>query len=227
MEILFDIILAVVIMQGLILGLKNGFVKTLSKPIKPIAALAVALVTAKPVSSFTFNPLLTNLVGKPISDFFVQKCAEITAGVTENIPTLIKFFGLLAGVDVEKVINSSTQDTVIQTIVDSITAPIISLLAVIVTFVVMFFVAKLLITILFALIDAIAHVGALGTVNSVLGLAFGGVFSLAVAWVLVLVTNFVFGMDFLSGVEWIKNFEGGPTYDLIRDFSPINLLLSF
>ncbi len=227
MEILFDVVLALIIMVGLTLGFKNGFVKTISKPIKPIAALALALVTAKPVSGFTFNPLLTNLIGKPISDFFVKKCAEITVGVTENIPTVIKFFGLLAGVDVEKVITDSTQDTVIQQIVDSITAPIISLLAVIVTFVVMFFVAKILITILFAIIDAIASIGVLGTVNSTLGLAFGGVFSLVTAWVLVVITNFVLGMDALSGVEWIKAFDGGPTYNLIREFSPINLLLSF
>jgi hypothetical protein len=58
-------------------------------------------------------------------------------------------------------------------------------------------------------------------------LIFGGVFSLVVAWVLVVITNFVLGIDALSSVEWIKNFDGGPTYDLIRAFSPINLLLSF
>ena len=227
MEILFDIILAVIIMYGLTVGFKNGFVKTISKPIKPVAALAIAVIAARPVSGFTFNPLLKKLIGAPINDFFVKKCSEITAGVTDNIPTAIKFFGSLAGVDVEKLVAEATQDSVIQSIVDSLTTPIISTIAVMVTFVVVFFLAKLLIAIFFALVDAIANIGVLSIVNSTLGLVFGGVFSLAVAWALVLVTNFVLGFDAFSSVEWVKDFNGGPTYNLIREFSPINLLLSF
>lgn len=227
MEIIVDIILALIIMFGLTMGFKKGFVKTISKPLKPIAALAAALIAAKPISSFTFNPLFTKLIGRPISEFFVKKCTEITAGVTDNIPTVIKFLAGLVGVDVQKIVAESTQDTVIQSIVDSITAPVISLISVIVTFIVLYFVARLLITILFALVDAIANVGVLGMVNSTLGLVFGGIFSLATAWVLVVIANFVLGMDALANVEWIKSFEGGPTYDLIRDFSPITLLLSF
>ena len=111
--------------------------------------------------------------------------------------------------------------------VTTLADPFVTILSSIVAFVAVFFLAKLLLTIVIAIVNNIIDRGAIGSVNKILGAIFGVLFSFVIAWALVATFDFVISLPVLAEQEWVINFEGGYVYRFFRSISPIDLLLSF
>lgn len=215
-----DAILVLIVLVGIALGIKRGFVKTVAKPVKFVAALYVAFAACGAVAEKLIMPFIKTPVTARLTEFMQEKCAHLTAdNVTEELPSLLKLSAGLFGINVEEVAQNSAND-VINALINELTTPILNVIAIIISFVLLYFVSRLVLTLVIAILDAILNVGVIGILNKLLGFVFGTAFAAIMAWALVVVANFIMGF---VGYD----FEGGFIYNLLNNLNPIDLLLSF
>ena len=91
-NVIFDIILVGILLAGAIMGIKNGFVDTIAKPVKFVAAIVIAISLASVVGSAIIEPIIGPAISHKLSDILIEEYSEITAATAnESLPTLIKF----------------------------------------------------------------------------------------------------------------------------------------
>ncbi len=227
-NILFDLILLGLFAAGIVIGIKNGFIDTVAKPVKFFAAIALAISLASVVGSAIIEPIIGPAISNKLSDALVEKYADITAETaSESLPTLIKFAASLCGVDIAGVASTADGISVIEAIVASVTDPVVQIVATITGFVIVYFVAKILLGILIAFINTVLNRGVTGTVNKILGAVFTGLLAFAACWALTAVLEFLLNIPLIANMRWVENFSGGFIYRFFKSFTPLDLLLSF
>lgn len=219
-SIIADVALVLVVVIGMIVGIKQGFVKTVAAPVKLVASVAFAFTVCDSISRKFIEPFIRNPITSQLSDFLHEKCADITAeNVNTELPTLLKMSAGMFGVDLEELAANSV-NSVLDTIILELTDPIVHIVGVIVSFVITYIVAKIVLSLAIMLIDWILSSGPLGVINKLLGFVFGTAFSAIIAWALVVVAEFIMG--FVG-----YNFEAGYIYNFLHGLNPLDLLLSF
>ena len=224
MNIVLDIILLVILVGGLVLGYKRGFIKSITKPVRFFAAIATAFWLANPIAKNFLEPMIKTPVTNQIRDYLLKNCPTITPETaSEELPTLMKFAASIMNVDIETL---SPVDTV-SAIVESLADPVIHLVSIIVTFILVYFVAKLVYSLVFSMLSSVFNDGVLGFPNKILGCVFTLILAVVISWVFVVLFDFVIHSSAFSDAVWAKDFEGGIIYRFFAKNSPIDLLLSF
>ncbi|MCQ2414125.1 MAG: CvpA family protein [Clostridia bacterium] len=223
-----DAVLACIVIAGFFIGINRGFIKTVAKPVKFFASLAIAFRFCAPAGAKYIQPYIQSPIQNHLSEYLTEKCTELTAAnVGDELPTLLKIAAALFKIDVQGVADAAGTEGLIQALVDNLTTPLISLVSMIAAFVILYFLSKLVFSIIVAIIDRMAQGGVIGAANKILGCIFGVLFAGILAWLLVCVSDFVFSLETLNDKEVILQIEQGHLYQLLRTYNPFDLLLSF
>ena len=89
---IFDGILTLILLIGVIVGLRVGFIGFIAKPIKLIAAGALTVCVSPPILDAWTRPHITEKLSSIIYNNLIEKCPELT-GETANsaLPGFLKF----------------------------------------------------------------------------------------------------------------------------------------
>ena len=227
LNIVVDIVLVAIVLIGAIVGIKKGFVRMAAKPVKFVAAIALAFAICSGVAETFITPLIEEPITNYVSEFLYENCSNLTAdNAAEELPTLLKISAAIFNINVTDVAEGAG-NAVIDAIVDNFTAPVINVISVIISFVVVYLLASLVFSIVLAIINAIFSNGVLGVLNKILGFIFTGAVAFIASWALAVLFAFVIHLPMLEGVELLNEFDGGFIYNFFNTYSPIELLLSF
>ena len=228
MNVLFDIILVVTLLIGAFMGYKNGFVDTVARPVKFILAFVLAFALAKTVGTYIVEPVIGPAISHKFSAVLIEKYSDITAAnVDKNLPTLVKMAAGLCGVDVQNIASAADGVSVIESVANAVTAPVIDIISVILGFVIAYFASKIVLKFALMLINAIVNTGVVGKVNRTLGCVISLFLAFVVGWGFTSVCEFLFNIPAIASTDTISNFSGGIIYRFFRTFTPLDLLLSF
>ena len=228
LNIVFDIILVGILLYGAAMGIKNGFVDTIARPVKFVLSLVIAFSLASVVGEYLFEPVIGPAISHKLSEILIEKYSEITAETaSESLPTLIKFAASMCGVDIDSVAAGAGGASVIDAVVDAVTSPVIEVIGVIFGFIVAYLIAKLVINFVMIFINSILNKGVAGVVNKALGCVFALFFAFVIGWAVTTISEFVFNIPAIASMDFVQNFSGGAVYRFFKTFTPLDLLLSF
>ena len=228
LNVVFDIVLVFIMLYGAFMGIKNGFVLTIAKPVKFVASLVLAFSMASVVGTYLVEPIIGPAISNRLSEILVNKYFGMTAETaSESLPTLIKMAAGICGVDIDGIASGTSGVSVIEAVVDAVTSPVVHIIGVIFGFVIAYFIAKLVVNFVMLFINSLVNKGVAGTVNKALGCAFSLFFAFVVGWAVTSVSEFVFNIPAIASLDWVQNFSGGAVYKFFRTFTPLDLLLSF
>lgn len=226
LNIIVDIVLVGIIITGMVIGIVKGFIKIIAKPLKPLLALAIALSLANALAVGFVEPVINEPIANQISGFLHDNCDMLNPeNINESLPTLIKFAATLAGIDLEALVSDG--ESAIQVIVDTLVAPVVHIIAVAISFLIIYFISRILLSLVFALINAVFNAGAFRPLNKLLGLLTSFLLSVFVSWALVTAFEYVIHLPSFAENEMIMEFTGGAVYKIFKQYNPVELLLSF
>lgn len=223
MSFIVDIVLALIVLIGAIVGLRRGFILTVAKPVKFVLCLIIAFSLASPVAERVVEPMIGDALENQMTDFLTEKIEESADGEFE-IPTLIKLAAGVLDIDLESL---ESAENYAEVLISEIADPIIHLFSTVISFFLLYFVLKFVLGILLKLLNAIFDRGIVGALNKALGLIFSTFFSLVIAWCAASLFEFLINTSLLDGVAWANEFDGGFIYNFFKSTNPIELLLSF
>jgi uncharacterized membrane protein required for colicin V production len=227
-NVIFDIILVGILVAGAILGYKNGFIDTVAKPVKFVLAIALALSLAGKVGQYVVEPIIGPAISHKLSDILVEKYSEVTAAnANESLPTLIKFAASMCGVNIEGVASTADGVSVIEAVVNAVTAPVVDIMGTIFGFVIVYFASKILLNVVMIFVNSAVSRGIVGALNRTLGCVLTLFLAFVVVWAVTSVSEFILNIPIIASAQWVENFTGGPVYRFFRSFTPLDLLLSF
>ena len=227
-NVIFDIILVGILLVGAILGYKNGFIDTVAKPVKFVLAIALAFSLAGTVGAYVVEPIIGPAISHKLSDILIEKYSEITAATAnQSLPTLIKFAASMCGVSIENVASSGDGASVIEAIVEAVTAPVVDIMGTIFGFIIVYFASKILLNVVMIFVNSAVSRGIVGTVNRALGCILTLFLSFVVVWAVTSVSEFILNIPMIASADWVQGFTGGAVYRFFRSFTPLDLLLSF
>ena len=227
-DVLFDIIIVAILAVGAILGIKNGFIDTIARPVKFVAAIALAFSLAAPIGNAIIEPIIGPAISHKLSDILVEKYSEITAATAnESLPTLVKFAASLCGVDVTGVASGADGISAIEAISQAVTAPVVDIMSTIFGFIIVYFASKIILNVIMFLINSLVDGGLIGALNKTLGCVFTLFLAFIVVWALTSISEFILNIPAIASLDWVEGFSGGPIYKFFRSFTPLDLLLSF
>ena len=227
-NVLFDIIIVAILAVGAIVGIKNGFIDTIARPVKFVAALALAFSLAASIGNAIVEPIIGPAISHKLTDILVEKYSEITAATAnESLPTLIKFAASLCGVDVAGVASGADGISAIEAISQAVTAPVVDIMSTIFGFIIVYFASKIILNVIMLLINSMVDGGLIGAVNKTLGCVVTLFLAFIVVWALTSFSEFILNIPAVASADWVQGFSGGPIYKFFRSFTPLDLLLSF
>ena len=227
MNIVLDIVLVLIVLIGLILGWKRGFVGVVAKPVKFAASLALAIGACNEVSSKLIYPNINAPITNYVRNFLYENCSGITgATASDELPTVMKLAAAIFDIDIEGVANGAS-GSVIDAIAEELTGPVVNVVSVVLSFIAIFIVANIVIALALWLVNAILKKGLLGVLNRILGTVFAVAFAFIISWAFASLFSFVIHTPAMADASWVKDFEGGFVYNFLNEYNPIELLLSF
>ena len=196
MSIFIEILLWAIIVVGVALGIRAGFIRMAAKPVKLILSLVLAFTLCTAVAEGVVTPIIEQPITNYIYDFLVENCPDLNIeNVAEELPTVLKMAAGMYVIDVEEIVAQNAGRDIIGEITAVLAEPVISILAIVVSFVILFVVSKLLITLALSLIDLIFSNGVFGVLNRALGGISGAVISVAVAWAVAIFVEFLYHIN--------------------------------
>ena len=227
-NIFFDLILLGILGAGIYIGIKKGFINTVAAPVKFIASIVLALSLASIFGSIFVEPIVGPAITNKVSGILVEKYADITAETAStDLPTLIKFAAAMCGVDISAVASAADGTYIIESIVHTVTHPVVQIVSTIAGFIIVYFIAKILLDMLLKFINDMFQSGIAGTTNKILGAVVTFLLAFCVAWAFTAVSEFFLNIPLIAKAKWVSEFEGGLLYRFFRLFTPLDLLLSF
>lgn len=183
MALILDAVTLAIILLCLLVGYKNGFVKTAYRLFRTIISFVAALVFAKPFSAFIastdiFKSFVDNLYGKVdkiVLDIPVTGDVPLDGALSESSVTYLADLGVTLSELGEKISSliSAGEENIRAGIKEYVLAPAAESLAYAVAFVLLFIAASLALRIICAVLEGTVKVAGLGGVNSVFGLLLG------------------------------------------------------
>ena len=221
-----DAVIVLIVIIGIIIGVKRGFVETVAKPVRIVAGLGVAFSLCQPVGEKYIKPLIKNPLVEKLTSFVEEKCGELTTDTTaSDLPFVLRMLARIFNVDVETVAEEAT-NSIVAAIVDALADPFVNIIGSILAFIALFIVTSIACWLIFKIIGLIFSIGPLGALNKVFGLVFGAIFALIIVWALSVGIDFVMDKGVFAEVEYVNSFTGGPLYNVVKELNPIDLILS-
>lgn len=222
MSIFVEIILWAMLVVGVALGIRAGFIRMAAKPVKLILSLVIAISLCVAFADGVIMPIIEKPITNYIYEFLVENCPEISIeNVAEELPTVLKMAAGMYGIDLEEIVAQNAGRDILAEITAVLAEPVISIFSTIISFVLLYFISKLVITLLLALVDLIFSNGVFGALNRALGGVSGAIIAFAAAWALSALIEFLYHING-TGLE-----NPGFLYTFFNTYSPIELLLSF
>ena len=227
LEISVDFILVAIVVIGIILGWRRGFVGIVAKPVKFAASLGISFGFAGAFSSAVILPMIESPASNYVKDFLYKNCSGITAETAaDELPTVMKIAAAMFDIDITQVAQSSS-GSVVDTIADKLTHPVISTVSVVISFFALLIISNIVLAIALAIIKMLFKKGVLGAFNKVLGLIFGFAFFFIISWGVAVIFELIINLPSVRVASWAADFEGGYVYAFLNEYNPIELLLSF
>jgi len=225
--LLADAVLALILVLGIGLGWRRGFIRTVAKPVKLVGALVISFKLCTPLAGKWLEPILRAPIAERLTAFLTERCADLTAqNATEELPTLLKLAAGLFNIDISEVAEGAGA-RIIEAIVNALAAPVAHVIAIVFCFVILYFVSQLVLTVALLLLNMIFHVGVLGVANRLVGVLFGALFALLLAWGAVALSELVFGLPSMADSALVDGVRDGFLYRFFDRNGPLDLLLSF
>ncbi len=221
-QILVDIVLAVVFLGGVVVGYNKGFLGIVERPAKIIVTVMLALALAPSVSDLIVAPYIEEPIVEFVDGCLEKNADEITGeNASEELPGVLKLVAKVFKVDVDEVVENAT-GSIAEAITENLAKPIINAISFAISLVVLLIVSHIILVALLALINLIFKAKILGMVNKILGTVFGVVFSFVLAWGLAVMLEFAFSSSALSTLDWVVKFgDGGFVYEFLNKCDPI------
>ncbi len=221
MNLAIDLILVAIVLIGIIMGIKRGFVKTVAKPVKLVAVWVCSFQTCSAFASKFIEPAIGSSVTGRLASILRERFADMAPqSAKDDLPLVLKIAAGIFDIDVGQIANDSGAAFADQ-LAATFAGPLVSIVSLVISFVLLLIIYSLLFTVVIWILNAIFHIGPLSWLNKILGLVFGFAFSFILAWIVSMVVGFVFGLDIVQ----IANFEGGTVYNFFREYHPLDLLL--
>ena len=152
-NILIDAVIVAIVVGGAIIGISNGFVSSVARPVRWVASIVLAFSLCTPFADALIFPMIEAPITNQISSYLVEKCSHITAqNVGEELPTILKIAAGFAGIDVTALGTDGSLEFIPQ-LVDKLAYPTIHLISVVISFFAVYFLSKLVLGILLAIIN--------------------------------------------------------------------------
>ena len=226
MKYILDVVLIFIILLGIFLGYKRGFVRTVGRPVKFFATLFCSFRFCSLFSERVLRPLISGPVTRQVADYIRTHCGDVTAeNAGETLPTVLKLAAGLFGIDVSEA--ASRGENVIDSLTSTLTAPVVDIISTVLSFVALLIICTLIFSVVLWLVDLLFRIGPVSIVNKVVGVLFSGAFAFLISWALASLFAFVLDTSLLEGVAWAENFEGGFFYRFLNQYNPLDLILSF
>ncbi len=221
MNLAVDLILVLVLLAGIVMGIKRGFVKTVAKPVKLVAVWVCSFKTCAMFSSKMIEPSIGASVTARLSAALRERCANLTPqNAKEEMPLIFKIAAGIFDIDVNEVVKDSGS-ALADRLAQTFAAPLVSIVSMVISFILLLIIFSVLFAILIRIVNAVFHLKPLAWLNRLLGFLFGFAFSFIIAWLISMLVGLVFGLEALQSV----NFEGGAVYCFFREYHPLDLLL--
>ena len=229
LNVLFDILLVGIVIAGLIIGLKKGFIATVERPVRFFVALFAAFSLASVVGAFVVEPIIAPAITNKLTATLIEKYSDITAETAnQDLPTLVKFAAGMYGISIKDTITAADGVNVIQSIASEVANPIVKVVAAIAGFAIVYYLVKALTKPIMRFVDKLLKKkGAIGYTNKFIGSIFTGVLAFMVAWLFTASLEFFLNIPLIADTQAVRNFTGGRVYSFFEMFSPLDLLLSF
>lgn len=223
--VIVDIVLCLIIIIGAIVGIKRGFIATVAGPVKLIACIVISIGLSTTVANAVVQPIIEEPLTNQISDYLVEKFDDASADTGEiETPTVLKLAAAVLDIDIEGI---DTNADYADALVEKLAVPVIHAIAVVISFILLYVVSRLLLSIIFKILNSAFDGGAVGVLNRLLGCVLSTVMSVLIAWLATSLFDFITHIPSISSAAWISEFDGGYIYEFFKNFSPIDLLLSF
>ena len=220
--ILFDTVVAALIVGFAVVGVSRGFVKTFFGLFGFLIAIVLALFLAPPLAAFlrerVFEPALTSFFLKRLSEETMQSADKIDfSALPEGAVALFDRFGTSPAELAQKLVEAgkTAGQELAQSLASAAVARAAETLSHAVAFFSIFAVSSVLVAILTRVLDLVAKVPGLKFPNRVLGLLAGIAEGLALAYVFAHVSALLEPTLQGSGITWLCDFSVEKTY-LIR-----------
>ena len=228
MNFIVDLSLILILLIGLALGIKRGFIKTVAKPVKFILTLVIAFSFAAPVSEALVEPRVREPISNQMEEYILENCEGINKeNIKEELPTVLKIGASLFDIDIDSLAAGEGEGSLVNKISSALIAPAIHVVSTVITFVILYFLSGIVLSIAIAILNAVLDVGFVGVFNRILGAVFSTAFAFFIAWGLTSIFTYVINLPSVATHEWASGFEGGFVYKLFNSLNPIELLLSF
>lgn len=210
----FDGILALMVLIGLIVGCKVGFFKSVANPLKLVIAGCLTVCLASPIINAWTRPFFTKHMEGWIYDALLEKCPEVTGETASALmPGILRFFANLFKVDLGAVGEGATSEDLLHALSSALAAPIGNAVAVAVTYLGLFIILSLLLTLLIFILDSVVSNGPLEVVNRILGLILGFAISAVLACIVANIAGYI-----------AEGEPGGFVYQFFKKLNPFDLL---
>ncbi len=232
MNILIDLIIAAIIAFNVILGWKQGFVKTALKSLVLVAALIAAFSLVNPVRNYVMGTESAGEWENKIYESVVTALDGVSSDMSEEAETeedaALKLESLLSslGVDTAELKNDIEQwkdnktDEIKHSIAQKIAHPLLKALVTFVSFIGIFFAVYVLALVVVFLLDKFTSLPVLKQANTLLGIIVGLVLAFAEASVFVSSVQLLLPVNALGGV--FANFTPESTF-LFKFFGSFNI----
>ena len=226
LTVLTDLIIVLLVVLSAVLGRKKGGVATVISLVGGIAALAVTLFLTPPVGAFLSENVLTPALTSPIEETIrsaAEQAGEPVETFLEERPRVEEALSRI-GIQKEKI--SDIRETGLHAFSEKAAGIVSAPLAYGLTFFVLFIVLLLLVRLIIRLTKKLNAVPVVGGVNRTLGLVFGILFGLVLAWAFAAILHlFVPYLHTLEN-EAARTFDEDATflYRYLYRFQPMKLL---
>lgn len=230
LDIFLNIILGIILVGGVYFGYRQGFLRIAYTPVKFFAAIALTFFCCVPIGNALIKPIVQEPISNYAADYLYEHCGEATAeNIEGELPTLLKIAASIADINIDDVAAEAENEgkAVIDAVADRLTEPLARLVAVVIAFVILYFISKIIIGLLLRLLNHLLKGGVLGWVNKILGVLFGSICGIILAWGTVAILEFAFHSSVFEGNSYVSEFEGHALYYFFKTYSPLELLLSF
>ncbi len=225
--IIIDILLLGIIGFGIYYGVTKGFVNMAAKPFKTVFAIVIVYTCCSWFAALIVSPIIDGPISGYVSDTLISSLpADVTsATAADELPTILKFVASMSGIDFAEEGMSGVD--YIELLSDRISAPIIGFISIIISAVALFFIGKLIFKLAMLLLDKFCNAGLLGKINKVLGVVFGALVFVLIAWSFAVILDLIFNLPVFEDNKLISEFEGFVLYRFFNFISPLALLFSF
>ncbi len=192
--LIIDLILIAVFLGLCIAGAVKGFVKMIMRVFGKLGAFIVACIFSDDLSaainSKYFGPYFSELFAK-YADTIAQASDDKVAQTVEELPAAFKTMAQMLGYNTETLVEEIRMGEGVSGVVNSLASPIAEAVSSAVAFSVLFFGILIIAWILTKVLDTLAKLPVLKTMNRWLGFAMGAVEGVFVVCVLVLIFSLV------------------------------------